>query len=331
MDARAETKSRRSRWSRDPALDGAGRPRSAQITERDIEIFKLLSRYSYLPIDDIHAYVGGSLDGLAAHMNLLCRRPNLYLNRPNQQRLADANYRRMTYELDDKGRQALADRGLPHLPKKYHRNFAHELLACRVMFSFELGVRATAHMRLIRWSEIIAKMPPATQAADEPHAIPVTFDSHGKPHSKCIKADWKPFGFERRDAGRSFFCFFPGIEADTGTEPIESAEFRSDISQKFNAYLAVCKERIYQSHFGFPAQGFFIPFITGSKARMEHMMELLKKLTGGRGHPSFIFKWFPPITSFEKPPAPSGRMLTEPWLRVGATPLLLSGPLNSPV
>jgi Replication-relaxation len=323
MDARVETKSRLSRWSRGPVLDNAGRPRFAQITERDIEIFKLLSRYSYLPIDDIHAHVGGSLDGLAAHMNLLCRRPNLFLNRPHQQRLADANYRRMIYELDDKGRQALADRALPHLPKRYHRNFAHELLACRIMFSFELGVRGTPHMRLIQWSEIVQRMPP--QASDDWTAIPVTFISHGKPHSKSIKADWRPFGIERREAARSLFCFFPGIEADTGTEPIESAEFRSDISQKFNAYLAVCKERIYQSHFGFPAQGFFIPFITGSKVRMEHMMELLRKLTDGRGHPSFIFKWFPPITSFEKPPAPSGRMVTEPWLRVGAAPLLLSG------
>ena len=129
---RPKADSRLSRWSRDPVLDNDGRPRAAQLTERDIEILKLLSRYPYLPIDDIHAYVGGSLDGLAAHMNLLCRRPNLYLNRPHQQRLADANYRRMIYELDDKGRQALADRSLPYPPKKYHRNFAHELMACRI-------------------------------------------------------------------------------------------------------------------------------------------------------------------------------------------------------
>jgi hypothetical protein len=231
----------------------------------------------------------------------------------------------MIYELDDKGRQALTDRGLPHLPKKYHRNFAHELMACRIMLSFELGARTNTHVRLIQWPEIIAKMPPAAQNAEEPNAIPVTFDSHGKTYSKSIKADWKPFGIERTEGSKSLYCFFPGIEADTGTEPIESAEFRSDISQKFNAYLAVCRDQIYRSHYGFPAQGFFIPFVTGSKSRMEHMMELLQKLTNGRGHPSFIFKTFPPITSFEKPPAPSGRMLTEPWLRVGAEPLVLSG------
>jgi hypothetical protein len=54
---------------------------------------------------------------------------------------------------------------------------------------------------------------------------------------------------------------------------------------------------------------------------MEHMMELLKKITDGQGHPSFLLKTFPPLTSFEKPPPPSGQMLTEPWLRVGS-PLL---------
>jgi hypothetical protein len=323
MDARTDTQSRLSRWSRDPVLDGNGRPRCARVTERDIEIFKLLARYPYLPIDDIHAYVGGSLDGLSAHMNLLYRRPNLYVNRPQQQRLADANYRRIIYELDDKGRHALADRSIAHLPKRYHRNFVHELLTCRIMLSFELGIRVHRNLRLIPWSEIVQKMPPCD--ADDWTAVPVSFISHGASRSIHLKADWQPFGIERKEGAKSFYCFFPGIEADTGTEPIASAEFRSDISQKFNAYLAICNDRIYQTHFGFPAQGFFIPFVTGSALRMKHMMELLKTLTNGRGHPSFLFKCFPPITSFEKPPAPSGRMATEPWQRVGAGPLILTG------
>jgi Replication-relaxation len=322
MDA-ITPKSRLSRWVRDPVRDELGKPTIATLTQRDIDIFKLLSRYPYLPFTDIHAFIGGGKESLSKRINLLYRRPNLYLDRPHQQRIADANYRSMIYELDDKGRQVLADRGLPHVPKKYHRNFAHELMACRIMLSFELGVRANKHLRLIHWPEIIAKMSPTAQNADEPHAIPVTFHSHGKTHSKHIKADWKPFGIERIEGGKSFYCFFPGIEADTGTEPVESTEFRSDISQKFAAYLAVCKDRIHQSHYGLPGQGFFIPFITGSKTRMENMMTLFSRMTNGKGHPSFVFKTFPPITSFQKPPPPSGDMLTTPWLRVGYPPLKL--------
>jgi hypothetical protein len=82
----ARTHDRNSRWDREPALSG-GKPRIAALTGRDIEAFKLLARYRYLPLDDIHAFVGGSLKGLGHHFNVLSRKPNLYINRPHQQRI----------------------------------------------------------------------------------------------------------------------------------------------------------------------------------------------------------------------------------------------------
>ena len=315
MDPRAVSK-KLSRWTRDPRLNGAGKAAIIQLTERDIEIFKLLARFPYLPANDIRAYVGGSEINLGSRLGLLSRKPNLYLNRPHQQRFADANYRRLVYELDERGRTMLADLGLPHLPKRYHRNFAHELMVCRIMLSFELGAREHKHVRLIQWPEIVAKLPPATLKLEQPNHIPVTINMHGEQHQPNVAADWKPFGIERTADGKSFFRFFPGIEADTGTEPIEAGGYRADIHRKMLAYLNICNSRIYQSHLGFPPSGFFIPFITGSHARMEHMMELLQKLTDGKGHPSFLFKTFPPLTSFEKPPASSGRILTGAWQRV---------------
>jgi len=62
MDALANY--RRSRWDRAPALDSRGRQKRAQLTGRDLEIFKLLARYRHLSIDDIDAFVGGSRKGL---------------------------------------------------------------------------------------------------------------------------------------------------------------------------------------------------------------------------------------------------------------------------
>jgi hypothetical protein len=123
----AQVHERNSRWDREPVLDG-GKPKVAKLTDRDIEAFKLLARYSYLAIDDIHAFVGGSLKGLSHHFSVLSRKPNLYINRPHQQRqCADANYRRLIYELDGRGARVLQERGLSFLPRRYHRNFAHEL------------------------------------------------------------------------------------------------------------------------------------------------------------------------------------------------------------
>ena len=46
-------------------------------------------------------------------------------------------------------------------------------------------------------------------------------------------------------------------------------------------------------------------------------------MTGGRGSKILLFKTFPSFTSPERPPPPSGHMLTEPWQRVGFPPLYL--------
>src|SRR5579859_5339659 len=102
-------KHRNSRWDDSPVLDARGRPKVAAITERDVErIFAPLARYRYLPADYLHVLAGGSLDALTNRLNLLSRRPNLYLARPQQQRYsAAANHRRLVYELAEKGARVL--------------------------------------------------------------------------------------------------------------------------------------------------------------------------------------------------------------------------------
>lgn len=127
MGAITQPKKWNSRWDDNPVVDQDGDACTAKLTPRDIEIFKLLVRYRYLPGDDIHAFVGGSLNAIVRRLNLLSRKPNGYLARPYQQReSADANYRRLIYELGERGSLVLRERGLSFLPKSYHRNFAHE-------------------------------------------------------------------------------------------------------------------------------------------------------------------------------------------------------------
>jgi hypothetical protein len=210
MNAVIERRERNSRWSRDPTLNDHGRPVAAHITERDVEILKLLARYRYLPADDIHAFVGGSLKNVANRLNLLSRKPNLHINRPYQQRQnANNNYRRLIYELDDRGIAILRERGLPHLPKTYHRNFAHELMVCRITASIELGARQNRAVRLITWQEIMAseKTPLATRQSATPGSVPVSFAVHDARYSTTVTADARPFGLERNSAatGRSLY------------------------------------------------------------------------------------------------------------------------------
>jgi hypothetical protein len=314
-----------SRWDRNPVVDVRGNAAIAKITERDIEIFRLLVRYRYLPSDDIHAFVGGHIKDITRRLRLLSRKPNLYLGKPHQQReSADSNHRPLIYELDARGSRILLERGVSFLPKSNHRNFAHELMVCRIMASVELGIRANRSSRLINWEEILASKstPAGTRDSSAPASIPVTFSLHNQSCSVLLTADHRPFGIEQSENGKRSYLFFPGIEADCGTEPIDASDFdRSSINKKFIAYRAIVAQDIHRTHFGFP--NFLVPFITTNKSRMESMMKLLERITDGRGSKMFLFTTFPAFNSFEQPPPAGGHMLTCRWLRVGYPPMTI--------
>ena len=301
-------------------LDARGRPKVAAITERDVErIFAPLARYRYLPADYLHALTEGSLDALTNRLNLLSRRPNLYVVRPQQQRdSAAANHRHLVYELGEKGARVLQQYGIDNQRTRTPASFAHELMVCQVMASFEIGARETG-VRALTWSDILAseKLPEATRRAPKPHNIPVSITIDGQRISTHVAADAEPFGFERPISNRTFLCL--GIEADCATEPVNASDFsRSSIYRKLALYLAIAADDIHTSHYGFP--NFYLPFITTNGSRLVSVMKVLERMTNGTGSRFLLFKTLPLFTSFEKPLAPSGHMLTEDWRRVGYPP-----------
>ena len=309
----AITPKKLSRWSRDAILDEKGKPTVAYVTDRDVEIFKLLARYRYLPADFIHAFMGGDYQSLIKRLNLLCRKPNLYLNRPVQQREhAEANYRKLIYELDSRAITVLAEHGLTY-SKKYHRNFVHELLVCQIAASLELGTKGTPNVSIIDWPTIMAseRFPAATRKLAHPLSIPFNGDEHLTP-------DWQPFVIKRDGLAK----FFPGFEADCGTEPINASDDeRSSIKAKFRAYLTIMEQEIFKSHFG--ANTFTVAFITTNTTRMQSMMALLERMNPGAHARHFLFKTAPSFTSYKKTFEPTGHMLTEPWKRVGHADVFL--------
>lgn len=313
---------RNSRWNDAPVLDARRRPKVAAITVRDIDrIFMPLARYRYLPVDYLHTFAGGSLDALANRLNLLSRRPNLYVARPHQQRdSAASNHRYLVYELAERGARVLQQRGLEYRRARVPASFAHELMVCQVMASLEIGAEA-AGVGLITWSDILRSesLPEATRHSPNPHTIPVSITSDGQRVDTHIVADAQPFGIARPRGDRIQFFLCLGIEADCATEPVDPSDFaRSSISKKFALYLAVEAQDIHRSHYGFP--NFYLPFITTNAARLASMMRLLERMTKGAGSRFMLFKTMPLFTSFEKPMPPSGRMLTEDWQRVGYPP-----------
>ena len=313
---------RNSRWNDAPVCDREGRAKIAVLTDRDIDgILLPLARYRYLPADYLHAFAGGSLEYLINRLNLLARRPNVYVRRPHQQRAsAAANHRRLIYELTDKGLDVIRQRGSAIERVRFTSNFAHELMTCQIMASFEFGARRSG-ARLISWHDIrnSKSLPEKTRSSAKPFAIPVTVMIDGRETSMRIAADGTPFGVERDVAGHRHYFFCPGVEADCGTEPIDSCDLaRSSIYKKFMLYLAIEAQGIFRAHFGFP--NFYVPIITTNATRLASMVKALERITNGAGSQMFLFKTFPTFTSFEPVPAPSGHMLTEDWQRAGRPP-----------
>src|ERR1051326_3535991 len=132
-----------SRWSREPRII-SGNAAVARLTPNDIQIFKLLAKFRYLQSDDIGALLDVQSSAyLIKRLDILFRKPNQYINRPSQQReTANANYRPLVYELDTKGAAVLKEHGIEVPPRHPHRNFAHELMVCRILASIEIGALA---------------------------------------------------------------------------------------------------------------------------------------------------------------------------------------------
>jgi hypothetical protein len=309
MDATAPRKARNSRWDRKPVVDDCTKPIVAYLTERDIDIFKYLARYQYLPSDYIHAFMRGNYKSLIHRLNLLSRKPNLYINRPHQQREhAEANHRKLVYELDNRGAQELRDRDIGFSKKKYRRNFAHELMVCQIAASIELGTIADSKIKLIRWPAILAsdKLPEATRRLSNPLSIPVG--------DHCKIPDGEPIVIVRQLETTTFI--FLVQEADCGTEPIDATDNdRSSIRRMFEDYLTIIEQRTYQKHFG--ANTFMVAIVTTNETRMNSMMALLERMNPGQSAMRFLFKHIPAFTSYEQSAPATGHMLTEPWKRAG--------------
>lgn len=309
MDAITPKTRRNSRWDRAPIIDDGGKPAIAYLTERDVEIFKCLGRHQYLPADFIHAFVQGDYKSLIHRLNLLSRKPNLYINRPLQQREhADANHRKLVYELDSRGAQALRERDLAVSKRRPHRNFAHELMVCQMAASMELGARATANIKLIRWPSILAsdKFPEATRRLANPLNIPVG-DHYKIP-------DGEPVVVVRQFETTTFI--FLVQEADCGTEPIDATDSdRSSIRRMFEDYLTIIEQRTYQSHFG--ANTFMVAIVTTTANRMNSMMALLARMNPGDAAKRFLFKHTSACSSHRQSLPPAGDLLAAPWKRAG--------------
>ncbi len=306
-----------------------------ELTERDIELFKLLNRYHFLRSNFLYAFLGGNSETRFKERLGHLYHDGRYINRPEQQwQFANSRYMPVVHELDDRGEQVLRERGLIHsdspLFKKgrmgAYRQFAHELMICDCMASVELGVRQDQSLRFISWQEIIAKSPESTRKLDNPFAIPVSV-SHTFPRTGVAqRADIKIvpdglFGLEYTRDGSRAYRFF-ALEADRNTQPVTRSDLRqTSYLRKILAYRQISAQNIHKSHLGLP--NLFVLTVTTNESHMTNIMSLVRELAHEGKSRMFLFKTMSSLGNFEKAPEPTAHLLTDPWQRVGVEPFFI--------
>ena len=310
---------RNSRFGNDAILNADGKPVHAVLTQRQLRLLDFLERNRYATFNDIHSYLKGDPTALRYSIRVLKAKPNCYI-KVCDQHVEERNLRRkVAYELDRRGIEHLRQSGKAVVDRSYVRNFTHAQLASHATASIETGIADAENARLISWAEILKSeaMPATTKQLQSPAGLHTRYEAGGVTFEKTVRADSLPFGIELRvEEGRKKFRFFPGIEADMGTEPIAVTNFeRTSIFAKFKAYLSIEAAAAYKTHFGFP--NFFVPFLTTSASRMNAMMSELERITHGVGSKALVFK----VANQEGMP---GYLFAEPWARVGYDPIILS-------
>jgi hypothetical protein len=303
-----------------------------ELTARDVELFKLLYRYQYLRSDFLYAFLGGE-----SHTRFKQRLGQLYhdgrfINRPEQQwQFANCRCMPLVYELDVRGEQVLRDHGLlvhdsPLLKKGRmgaYRQFPHQLMICDCLASIELGVRQHPSLRFISWQEILAKTPAQTRALDNPFAIPVTI-AHAIGSAGTHRAEVKSvpdglFGLEYVFAGQKLYRFF-ALEADRNTIPIKRSNLRqTSYLRKILAYRQIVAQEIHRTHLALP--NLLVLTVTTSEQHMKNIIGLVKELATEGRSTLFLFKTMSSLGDFQKAPAPTPHLITDPWHRVGFEPL----------
>ena len=317
-------------------VDYAPRPNKPPpvIGKGDIDLFLLLQDFPYLSLPFI-----GELLGRKKHVRIengepreryetlsdrlaRLRHDGGYLRCPIESwPRQGAKKRHAVYALTTKGKLALKECGL-YLPTyRLGNDFAHAFGSCVVPASFKLGVLANAQLRFIDAKEIIAHgaCPAMTRDAQEPFSIPVSFTHNRHTIETTKEHDWAPFGIGYKHDKGERKIFFPGIEFDRDSEPLEASDMaRSSLTRHLLMILALL-DGGYKRQFGLPAV--FVPIVTIGEVRMRSIMKLLLKLTDGKGSKHILFKHIPDFASYENFPPATGHMLTEPWERAGYEPL----------
>jgi hypothetical protein len=296
--------------------------RGVQITDNDIrDIFEPLSRHAQLTTRQLVAFGARHPNLTKARLGALWHRTegqrSHWLHRLNEDVLfANHLYVEDMHRLGSDGEALLCAKeiipsedwvansrigGNSASPSRIIR-LAHDHMASDIALDIEIGARA-ADAPYKTHIDILRVAPGATRAQPKPLKIPVELDGR---HT-FVEPD-ALFSI----AGRNY-----ALEADKGTESIKAV-----IVPKILAYREIVAAGVIDDHLS--VDNLCVLFATTNETRMKNVMDELALIARNGKSTMFGFRAERGFGDFLRTPAPSGRLFTAPWKRVGHDDLILA-------
>jgi hypothetical protein len=319
------------------------------LSDRDIEIFKLLRRYRFLRSTALWELLprdkrGQSFKRFQDRLTSLFHETNTehgaaYLDWPVQQRKAhDTRYTPSIYELSPAGESVLEERGIEVLNvtdlgksdrATVTREFAHMMMICDTLAAIEVGTLNDPKARFVTWPEILAKAPPETRKSDAPISFPVSIEHRFAPRQETQKEQFRLvpdglFGLEYvLPDGNKRYRFFV-LEAERSNRVRTTRLKGSSYFKKILAYQYILQNKIFKSRLGLP--NLLILTVTPNNVRIKTMTEAVNDIYGPSGCSSFLYNAIPvhgeTNSSFRGFPD----LYQGLWLRAGHEPFFIKRP-----
>lgn len=310
-----------------PKKTPKGKTYNPDFTSRDVDLFRILQTYKYLPLNFIYDLLPEQgLWGLDRHgkkntrgnyvdfrkrCSELCHLGVLIWPK-QQENLPNDRYRKDIYSLGKKGRDHLAI--LDEARRTYigrGSNFRHELETCQTIASLEI-LAPKYDVTFHHWNDLQGRLTISQRAFDTPNPFNLKIAQN-----EFVIPDGAPFALQKGNK----IIFTVGVEYDRGTETQNGASTVS-IKKKLERYAAVYAQDILQKQLGFPKDvAFFVPFFCPLPARVPNMTATAENVSSsGIGWATFC-----EVSEF------NGRLTPEPidlytreWLRAKRPSIVLA-------
>lgn len=296
-----------------PSARPSDAPAHPVLTEADFRVFSAIDRHGPLPTHILYEFVRDirSYGRFQKRLTTLYHgdESGPYLVRPPQQFASyEAKYQHVVYDLAERARRALAEKGeaVTHRPDPA-QPFIHKLMQACACASLEVAVKA-AGLEYISRDEILTsgKLGEAARAT-KPLAVPMRGST-----KRLVPDDL--FGI-RYPEGYRFFA----LEVDRNTESIERRNLHQNaFGWKVHAYLEVMRQRRFKDWWGLP--NLHVLVLTTNATHAKNMLAYLERQEPGKMASYFAFAT---ETSFgaqwRVPREPLVKLFSEPWLTLGGT------------